>query len=454
MYKGQFAKWKWTKYNKSGKHRDGSVKTTKSRAAKKRTSRDALTQIQRPPLTDTNQLVPTTHHLHLTYFNDEHWQLETTLSAYATLILHWSERETPWRTPSLECARSEAVEGFRPQRNSILQDVRAAQNLFLQGFPQLGGDTLRRAFLGIEAAVNCLDLEALWDCCLAVPHLVLTTGWTDMLAIFARYLHQYTHIKLLPTHPLTHVAASLRRLSARPATQGRQQQQLEAFVARAWTLWVDCATRVRGRHDDVTIHLKRGYVTLVDPHHAMAGDIIRDFGRAVHDSLARRGAPGTTGRILELENLLVRMFLPLFTAETARRAEGMLRGVAARIEGKEGGGRGGSGPGLVEEEFIDRYLLFSADFFMASIAEYSGEPDKAARYRQRSLESPRDWFWVQTSSLVESRLRAEGYDGPADAIREERNEVQSALPGFVNGACVGAGEGGHRQLEFTEDAWL
>ncbi|KAG7291383.1 hypothetical protein NEMBOFW57_001401 [Staphylotrichum longicolle] len=368
--------------------------------------------------------------------------------------MHWSEHETPWRSPSLECALTEAVEGFGPQRNSILQDVRAAQTFFLQGLPQLGGDTLRRAFLGIEAAVNCLDLEALWDCCLAVPQLALTTGWTDMLAIFARYLHQYTHIKLLPTHPLTHVAASLHRLSARPTAQGRQQQ-LEAFVARAWKLWVDCATRVRGRHDDVTIHLKRGYVTLVDPHHAMAGDIIRDFGRAVHDSLARRGAPGTTGRILELENLLVRMFLPLFTAKTAQRAEGMLKGVAARIEGKgPGSDRGGSGQGLVEEEFIERHLLFSANFFMASIAEYSGEPDKAAWYRQRSLESPRDWFWVQTSSLVESRLRADGYGGPADAIREERNEVQLALPGIMKGVCVGAGESGHQQLEFTEGVWL
>jgi hypothetical protein len=103
---------------------------------------------------------------------------------------------------------------------------------------------------------------------------------------------------------------------------------------------------------------------------------------------------------------------------------------------------------------MDRYLLFSANYFMASIAEGNGEADKAAWYRVRSLESPRDWFWLQTSSLVEARLRAGGRDGDAEVIREERAGVQSALQGIGNGGCVGAELGGDRQLEFTEGVWL
>ncbi len=450
MYKGQFAKWKWTKYNKSGSRGDGSIKPTKSRATRKKAARfRAAMQELSPTAAQQQQLTPLFQHTSLEYFNDEEYQVETTLNAYAALISHWSERETPWRTASVQFSQpGEVALAFSPQTNSILQHVRAAQDYFLQDRPQLGGTMLRRAFLGIECAVTrTLDVEALWDCCLAVPQLVLTMGWTDILTIFARYLHQYAYIKLSAHHPLTTVAASLHALSRQTTTiagtggnnekdnninnRSDRSWQLEVYVARAWTLWIDCVTRVRGRHDDVTIHLKRAYVTLVDPRHAMAGDIIRDFGRAVQNSLERRGAPATTGRILELENLLVRMFLPLFTAETTRRAEEMLIGVVGRVEGRgcllsdedDGNFKGGELAGG-ERGYVDRYLLFSANYFMASIAEFNGEGAKAAWYRRKSLDSPRDLFWLQTSLLVESTLRAEGNEREANAIREARAKVQ------------------------------
>lgn len=155
----------------------------------------------------------------------------------------------------------------------------------------------------------------------------------------------------------------------------------------------------------------------------MAGDILADFGLAVQESLRTRGAFATTSRILELENLLVRMYVPLFTAESARRAEGILMGVAGRIEGKEGN----RGRGVGEWGYMDRYLVFSANYFMASIAEYGGEGEKAALYRWRSLDSPRDSFWVQTSLLVEARLRADGHELEADRIQGVRVEAQCAL---------------------------
>ncbi|AEO64862.1 uncharacterized protein THITE_2020004, partial [Thermothielavioides terrestris NRRL 8126] len=200
MYKGQFAKWKWTKYNKTGKH--SAIKPSKSRSTKGKSARSRLETPDRrvyiPGRSGIGarmlQLAPLSQHHHLQYFGDEDCQVESTLSAYAALILHWSERETPWKT-------DDAGHLLRPQRQSVLQHVRAAQEHFVHGRAQLGGELLRRAFLGIEAAVeSALEVEALWDCCLAVPQLVLTLGWSDMLTIFARYLHQFTSIKL-PGHP-------------------------------------------------------------------------------------------------------------------------------------------------------------------------------------------------------------------------------------------------------------
>ncbi|KAK3897572.1 hypothetical protein C8A05DRAFT_38868 [Staphylotrichum tortipilum] len=87
--------------------------------------------------------------------------------------------------------------------------------------------------------------------------------------------------------------------------------------------------------------------------------------------------------------------------------------------------------------YLERYLVFSANYFMASIAEFGGQAGKAAWYRQRILDSPRDLFWLQTSWLLESRLRDEGHLAEAEAIREERVEVQAALQDVGDGAGWG-----------------
>ncbi|KAK4233936.1 hypothetical protein C8A03DRAFT_19079 [Achaetomium macrosporum] len=436
MYKGQFAKWKWYKYNKSGSH--GAGKPTKSRTMKRRSARARaqrpfdLIDMPEPIRTQSRQAVPLSQGLYLQHFSDEECQVESTLNTYAALICHWLESETPWRNDSQYHSASSPP--FGQQQLSVLQHVRAAQDHFLAGRVQRGGELLRAAFLRIESAVDSgLGVEAVWDCCLAVPQLALTHGWTDMLSIFSRYLHQLTSIKLRDGHPITRIAASLHKLSSSScfspqnnnnSTTSSRNWQLEMYVTRAWQLWIDSSLRTRGARDDVTIHLKRGYVTLLDPAHPMTATLIADFVSGLQDSLAERGAFATTSRILELEHLLARMFVPLFTPASARNAEGMLTGLRGRVEGRN------KGREVAEWAYMDRYLVFSADNFMASIAECMGERDKAAGYRRRvwrDERQPRDLFWLQTSLLLEARLRAEGGHEEANAIQEARAEVQGGL---------------------------
>lgn len=432
MYKGQFAKWKWTKYNKSGNPNLSSTRYAKSRVAKKKRLANINAFVSEPDAEQQLVLVPQARkQLHLFYFNNDECEVETTLSAYAVMISHWAERETPWRTP---CAGNHHQPRllFNPQKCSILQHVRAAQDCFMSGRPQQGGELLRHAFLGIETSIHHLglDVEALWDCWLAVPQLVLATGWTDMLLIFSRYLFQLTSIKLPPSHPLVRIAAGLHKLSFSSShSPCNNNIPLQAYLHRAWHLWITLLTTLRGPRDDLTIHLKRGYVTLLDPSHPMARDIISDFGVSLHNSLSLRGPVATTARILELEHLLVRMFLPLFvTREAGERAKGLLRGLVARIEGKEGN----VGRGRGEWEYMDRHLVFSANYFMAAIADYTGdEKGEAEEYRRRCLDlgegGRRDVFWAQTAGLLEQRLRMEGRYAEADVLRGERMEVEGEL---------------------------
>ncbi|KAK4140123.1 uncharacterized protein C8A04DRAFT_40138 [Dichotomopilus funicola] len=456
MYKGQFSKWKWTKYNKSGK--PGPVNTiTKSRVSKRKSLLSTRKfppkkhALQRAAAATQHHLVPSPQHAvrySLQYFTDLERQLETTLNAYATLISCWAERETPWRPtkdPSAGGHNNSGGQLITPLTtsppHSILHQVWTAQQCFLAGQAQQGGDMLRLAFLAIENAVeNFLDLESLWDCCLAVTQLALTTGWTDVLGIFARYLHQYTSIKLGPGHPLTHIAASLHRLaclspspssspnpatkpnpprppistssstetntSTNPSNHSDHQTYLQTYLHKSWDLWINHTTSIRGPQDDLTIHLKRGYITLIDRSHPMARTILRDFAVSLHSSVACHGRVATTARVLELEGLLGRMYLPLFTGERGREAEVMLRGVVGKI--LEG----------AREKKHDRYLVFSARNFMASIAEYGGDEVKARR---------KDLFWLQTAELVEGRLRAAGNEDEAEEIRCQREVVKRAL---------------------------
>ncbi|KAL2269320.1 hypothetical protein VTJ83DRAFT_1504 [Remersonia thermophila] len=445
MYKGQFAKWQWSKYKKAGK--SSTARPAISRAPRKRSARNRSTPASgglnpRPP----TPLSPG----HLRFASTEEWDMEAALDAYGALIRRWCEDETPWRITSSTTGLDVM---FDPEL-SILQNIRRAQDFFLQGHPGEAGEALRRAFLRIEIAIQSADgrnIEALWDCCLGVPQLAVATGWTDVLALFSRYLHQYAAVKLSPDHPITKVAAFLSSLSPwhpqhscppsptlpaalaisvastpSPPTQRPPARpsrghlhRLSHFVSRAWSLWLATSERTRSRADHLTVHLQRGYVTVLDPAHPLARRVLDDFGAASRASIALHGEAVTTARTLELEALLGRMYVPLFSAEAARRTEAVLAHVVDRVAGKAGN----RGRGMQDWGYVDRYLVFSANHFMAAVAEGAGDEVKAAWYRWRSLDSGRDLFWAQTSLLVESRLRARGLEEEAESIRQEREGV-------------------------------
>ncbi|KAM7215328.1 hypothetical protein V8F06_009285 [Rhypophila decipiens] len=414
MYKGQFAKWRWTKYNKSGSSNSGQFKATKSRPTRRTNcgmiGGGAPDHVVKPSSFHRRRHPSQAIEMfRLLYQNEDILYVESTLNEYRTYISKWSEHETPWRSGS----------GFhdilRPQENSILQNVSIALDHFRNDRTQLGGEVLRRAFLQIEDAIATgLDVQAIWDCCLAVPQLVLNLGWTDILLIFTRYLHQLTHVKMYG-HPISTIARNLYKLAQ------RDPDQLQLYIDKGWKLWIDMVGRVRGEQDHVTIHLKRGYVILMNPEKSIVQNLISDFSLSVQRSLAERGEVLTTQRILELEQLLVRMYIPLFrvSAESSMRAHYMLSGVLLRIENKDKN----KGQPVNHWEYVDRYLFFSAYHFLASIADSNGEHAKAADYRRKSLASPKDQFWLQTALRLEEYLRSEGKKEEADVIMQERSQV-------------------------------
>jgi len=426
MYKGQFAKWNWTKYNKSG---NGSKPAAKSRATGRKRGTPLISadghiskRAHLPRRTSsTGHHPPRSSSLELLLFNDDVIEMEIALKAYETYISCWSEpeHETPWRA------------GKGHEQLSVLQMMRLALDHLACNQLQAGGAMLRRAFLQVEDAIHGQDnIEAIWDCCLAVPQLALSSGWTDILLIFTRYLHHLTSIKM-PSHPLATVARRVFKLAQRG-----EPEQLQRYIEGGWRLWVDLVGRQRGEQDHITMHLKRGYVILQKPDPAIIANFLADLGQSVESSLGARGAAWTTSRILELERLLVRMFVPLFTAETTARAEAMLSNLLARIETDPVN----RGLPVHRRSYFDRYLFFSVHHFLGAIADRNGDRMRAAYHRRRSLESPKDMFWLQTATALENHLRVEGNVEEADEIERERQDAslpcdELGLNGGLN-ACL------------------
>lgn len=478
MYKGQFAKWKWSKYNKSGSSSSSTtgnaISRSKSRSATRRRgsslpskpaspipqkrSIDTADCLQRLKNDAYQQGIDISEDFHLDlgscplllFANSDAYDMEAALSAYSAYISSWSQLETPWKPPpgrrstswsSTSCLAYPSSSSLDQQ--SVLQNVRLALDHFSSSRPASGGAVLRRAFLQVELAISdaTRDIEAIWDCCLAVPQLALTTGWTDILVIFTRFLHRLTAIKL-PSHPIATVASHLFRLSRKTHGLALQQQQqephpglppspptsppsapttpLDFYIPSAWRLWIDLVTTHRGRTDPATIHLRRGYAILQPTSTTTtATTLLADFRLCIAESLAHRGAARTTAHILGLERLLGRMYLPLFTAEATRRAEGLLGGLVEgmelirdEIKGEETGG------------YVERYMFFSVYHFLATVADFKGEVERAEGYRRRSVEGPRDLFWLQTAETLEGFLRGVGRVEEAEGVRRERGVVR------------------------------
>lgn len=477
MYKGQFAKWKWSKYNKSGSSSSSTtgnaISRSKSRSATRRRGSSLPSKpaspipqkrsihtadcLQRLKNDAYQQGIDISEDFHLDlgscplllFANSDAYDMEAALSAYSAYISSWSQLETPWKPPpgrrsaswsSTSCLAYPSSSSLDQQ--SVLQNVRLALDHFSSSRPASGGAVLRRAFLQVELAISdaTRDIEAIWDCCLAVPQLALTTGWTDILVIFTRFLHRLTAIKL-PSHPIATVASHLFRLSRKTHGLVLQQQQqephpglppspptsppsapttpLDFYIPSAWRLWIDLVTTHRGRTDPATIHLRRGYAILQPTSTTTTTtSLLADFRLCIAESLAHRGAARTTAHILGLERLLGRMYLPLFTAEATRRAEGLLGGL---VEGMELQRDETKGEGM---GYVERYMFFSVYHFLATVADFKGEVERAEGYRRRSVEGPRDLFWLQTAETLEGFLRGVGRVEEAEGVRRERGVVR------------------------------
>ncbi|KAK0671687.1 hypothetical protein QBC41DRAFT_354053 [Cercophora samala] len=490
MYKGQFHKWEWSKYNTRKGRSQNALMPAQSRATRKRGYEADTTIVSSgaaaahldfdlPAAYVTREegnpdgvlsqngsqalvaRLGNALNTPLLHQNSDFRNVEFSLDAYKALINIWSPGDKPWQSSIPSSPTSPA--------GTILQQVQQALTLFDRG-QNAGGirvlDSVNEriaAALTITASSSSLapsastvgsdnktgsqvattttiPIEIIWDCFLAVPQLILTANRPELLSLFMDYLARYAHITLSAEHPLTkisrHLAALTRAFSihrqqnndSHPQTsQEEALNMLRMYVSESWTLWLDLITEKRGPKDHVTIHLRRGYAVLMEEDCDLPGRgssrLLTDFTSSLDESIQIRGEEATTARVLEFEELLAKMYMPLFTPEKLAHAEKMLKGVIAKMKTK-----------LKEEEgkteadmgYNDRFLIFIVKHFLARIADHKGNMEVGQRWRRESLQTnKKDGFWRQTSKMVEESLRADGREEEAEEIRREMDEVVS-----------------------------
>ncbi|KAK4197528.1 hypothetical protein QBC40DRAFT_308971 [Triangularia verruculosa] len=493
MYKGQFHKWEWSKYNTRKGRSKNALMPAQSRAKKNRghdietalpseadtahldfdlPNVDSTTYIEGRPIgvihapsrqTDNQALIARhakTRYLQLLHQNSEYRNVESSLDAYKALINIWSPGDKPWKfsIPSPPASPS----------GSILQQVQQALCLFDQGQNAAGAQILgcvneriasalamtasssSLALTSLAAddsktgthAATAIPIEIVWDCFLAVPQLILTANRPELLRLFMDYLARYASIALSSEHPLTkmsrHLAALTRAFSIhrqQPNLESSQEEalnMLKMYVSESWTLWLDLITEKRGPKDHVTIHLRRGYAVLMEEDSDFPGRgssrLLTDFTSSLDESIQIRGEEATTARVLEFEELLAKMYMPLFTPTKLAHAEKMLMDVLTKMKMR----LDEEGKGEMEMGYNDRFLVFIVKHFLARIADHKGEVKAGCKWRKESLKTDKkDALWRQTSKMVEECLRADGREAEADEIRREMAEQEEMGPNKI-----------------------
>ncbi|KAK4663705.1 hypothetical protein QC763_610780 [Podospora pseudopauciseta] len=475
MYKGQFHKWEWSKYNTRKGRSQNALMPAQSRATKKRAHDTDNTVSSETAAAHLDFDLPTVHstgsqavmarvgnamNTPLLHQNSDFRNVEFSLDAYKALINIWSPGDKPWKSsiPSPPTAPA----------GTILQQVQQALALFDRGQNAGGirildsvneriasaltitassssaacgdnktGTEITTTTTATTATTASIPIEIIWDCFLAVPQLILTANRPELLSLFMDYLARYANITLSSGHPLTKISCHLAALT-RAFSIHRQQKNdhpqtsqeealsmLKMYVSESWTLWLDLITETRGPKDHVTIHLRRGYAVLMEEDGDSPGRgssrLLTDFTSSLDESIQIRGEEATTARVLELEELLAKMYMPLFTPKKLAHAEKMLKDVIAKVVTRLG--KGGTRADT-EMGYNDRFLLFIVKHFLARIADHEGNLEAGRKWRRESLETEKkDLFWRQTSQMVEEGLRADGREEEAEEIKREMEEV-------------------------------
>lgn len=429
MYKTQFNKWGWSKYNSKRLHRNLSsgravqkpsgkscrrpprsnrthavMPSTIPKKARVAHSQAAGTQDGGGPSTAMVRRGPYREDLHamtrLQHGTNGQFYIERVLCEIQDHVHWFHAQKDEWRfIPGVDLI---GVYNYR-----AYDTFRSAFDHFIRNEHEIGGELLRHAFVQVEEMVQTDTSGSFYGLFVELPDLLLHFKRVDILQILLKHINKLAPIKTR-NKSLSHIFLILQSIV------NMEPEQLAHYVESASGLWMNMLRQLRGEMDRSTLMAKRNYfrhTRNLDEWRVkqLVGEYEYLRGRAQAMSA---GDWNSTLRHLEDITLSIMHNHGVYSRDFVARSENLNARLEAKYEGKD----------LPKEHWdvLDRNILSNSLDRMATYYRRVGDAARAERCAAKAREG---WQHGPTWQFeVESLLSKAGRGDEAEKISWTRLE--------------------------------
>lgn len=262
MYKTQFIKWGWSKYNSKRSQRElssgralqkpvgkscrrmprSAKAAAQSRARQAQQFAEGLDADGSAVLVRREQaFIPQLNHA-----NDAHMYIEKVLNEVRSHIHFFHAHKTEWKT-------TPGVDLLQVYNYKAYDTFRTAFDSFAKNETESGGRMLRHAFLEVEEIMQADYSGSFYCLFVELPDLLLHYSRVDVLLILLKHINKLAPFKT-KNRSLAHIFLILQSIVH------LDSEQLGHYVEAASLLWTNMLRQVRGEKDRSVLMAKRNYL--------------------------------------------------------------------------------------------------------------------------------------------------------------------------------------------------
>jgi hypothetical protein len=410
MYKTQFKRWGWFKYNCKTSRRDiasgRQLHNPKIKPSQRHnglpTPARSPAQASTPVATTIASASPRTFFT-LNHGNDTSLRIEKVLSDLGSHIKAVYDPTSSW-------AKTQAYDVLNAYDHYGLYDTfRLGLNEIDRGDLGAGFHVIGSAIPKVEETMQS-DLSGSFYCLfIELSSLLLQEGRIDILKQLVGYIADFTEIKL-PNSSLHRIFTDLYRF----IREEKEPSELRRCVTMASRLWTDSLTEQRGVRDRSTMIARRNYIRHAgDESEYSVTQLISEYEGLHQEAVERYGAGHHLALHLEDVVLMTQHNYNVYQPDFEQRCRGMIASREAKYAE--------ANVPIREWDLVDRVFYSNAYVRLARYFELKGDGQRAAECKERHMEGWNSEFWLEE---VERLLEEEDRVDEAKWVRFCRLEVQ------------------------------
>ncbi|POS70893.1 hypothetical protein DHEL01_v210711 [Diaporthe helianthi] len=461
MYKAQFARWTWSKYNckrmrrdlSSGKaiekstgkscHRVKRQRPTKAPKRKDQPSSEA-TQEPSPPAEDAPEQTPeqtpeqiaavvrrpqwpqlSVLSYQVAHADDSTRFMQCVLTDIRNHVYSFFSRKHEWQ-------RSSGTGLISAYNYAFYDSFRIAMDSFVTNEHFYGGEILRQAFVEVEEALQTDYSSTFYFFFVDLPDLFLHYGRHDIFVILLAHINRLTALGLRDKI----IGAGFASLHALAESN---PSFLRHYISCASGLWCDLLSELRGPRDRSTLLARRNHIRhapFMEPRKVKA--LCDDYDHLLGEVQKHWGEGHTASRHLEDVVLMTQLNFNYFTDNFAERNERLIEGVGIKYQLAASSACGPVSPESVEStnstrngsfevlplsawDMLDRNIRSNCYHRLACYYAHEGDAPRAILYGAKMREGWKTDFWQLE---VETALASSGRLIEAETLRRCRLEAQ------------------------------